>query len=101
MTDYERMIQAIKEYWFDLDTYTNTWPSSKFREMSYSRWAVDEILSLIYMNPEWSPMKAIEEFRSKMAEYRVAPTHYKENIEIFEIAELTAMDLEDILIAMI
>lgn len=94
------MIQAIKEYWFDLDTYTNEWPNSEFQKMSYSRWAVDEILTLIRDHPQWSPVRAVEEFRKTVTEYYNIPTHHDDVRKIFNIAMSTASDISDILTAM-
>lgn len=101
MTDEERMIQALREYWFDLGEPLSSWPESEFKRVAYSRWAVDEILRLMWENSNWSVLKATEEFKSAIQPKVHESTYRVEVKQIFEIAYGAAVDISDILIAMI
>ena len=101
MTDEEKMIQALREYWFDLGEPVSSWPESEFKRVAYSRWAVDEILQLMWENNGWSVLRAAEEFKSKIYNKAIASTNYSEIKQIFDIAYGAAVDISDILIAMI
>lgn len=101
MTDDDRMIRVIKEYAYSyLDHLSADWPESEFKRVAYSRWAVNEILALIYLNPSWTPMRAVEEYKSMVESFYLMPTNYKDMEEIFNIAFSVASDLSDILEAM-
>lgn len=100
MTDDERMIQAIREYWFDLGDPMSSWPNSEFERVSYSKWAVDEIMSMYYSHTTWSPLRATEEFKTVMGQYMLRSTYFIEMNHIFEIAYGAASDISDILVGM-
>ena len=100
MTDDERMIQAIREYWFDLGDPMSSWPKDEFERVAYSKWAVDEILTLFFDNVDWTPLRATEEFKYIMGTYMCRSTNFTEINHIFEIAYRAASDISDILMGM-
>lgn len=101
MTDDERQIRTIVDY---IEEYLPEpgpgWPKKEFERASYSRYAANRILQLLYEHPEWSAMRAVEEFRYTMSKYMYKPTNYPEIHGIFQAAYDVATDLSDILMAM-
>lgn len=98
--DERSIINAIIEYRFDLGEPGWNWPQRDFERLSYSRWAVDEILVMIFNNHDWSPMRAAEEFKILMAECMKRSSNYSETTDMYRIAYDAANDLEDIIHAM-
>ena len=101
MSDDERMIRVIMEYINDIDEPDIGWPEIEFAKASYSRWAASEILVLALANHDWTPLRAVEEFKSMVGKCMLKPTHYTDVTEMFRIAYDTAVDISDILYAMV
>ena len=100
MSDDERMIRVIMDYITDIGEPEANWPEKEFAKVSYSRWAASQILVLALSTPDWSPMRAVEEFKTKVGGFMLKPTYNSDVTEIFRIAYETAIDLSDILYAM-
>lgn len=76
-----------------------------YKEMSYKQWAVDEVKRYVERNLghnyyadisdyiEW-----VTNFIAKMSEYEI---YSKNTALIFNVAKMTALDIKDLLIAMI
>lgn len=101
MSDDERQIRAIIEYIEDIGEPEAKWPKKEFEMVSYSRWAANTILASILSHPDWTPIRAVEEFKYLMSKYLYKPTNYLEVELIFQSAYDTATDISDILMAMI
>ena len=69
-----------------------------FIQSSYSRWAVQELLTFVKQHKDMKPINAIELFIHKMDDY--ACTNSK-NSYIFSVAHDIAEDVYDIFLAMI
>jgi hypothetical protein len=101
MSDDERQIRAVIEYIEDMGEPGVKWPKREFEMLSYSRWAANTILASILAHPNWTPIRATEEFKYEMSKYLYKPTNYTDVEIIFQSAYDTATDISDILMAMI
>jgi len=93
----ERAILAIIRA---LDDYSEgprlDWPDHEKEEVTFSRWAVDEILSLVWDHPWTLASETIEEFALKL-EVWSAMAVTEDQKRIFAVAAETAWELlEDI-----
>lgn len=101
MSNDERMINIIIEYMEGIPIPTSSWPQNKFREASYWRSSAEEILTYVLAHPDWSVIRSVEEFREMVGEFMKKATHYEEATIIFEVAYEAALDISDILMAMV
>lgn len=100
----EKVLNLIKEYRADLENPKHRYPAAWLEDMSYSRWATDEIIKYVqkHMNdPQYTAMKSVHEIHQLFLEYScygdiVNPS---EPMYIFQIAERTADCILDILYA--
>lgn len=98
MTD-ENMeaVLIILEYAANIKEPRRRCKKSYFKELSYSRWATEEILNAVMEHNDKSPVAVLEEFVSQMYMYSTK----RENTGlIFSVAISCAMDILDILYAM-
>ena len=101
MSDDERQIRTIIDYVEEyLPEPQATWPKVEFLRMSYSRWAANYIIKLLYNNPTHTPIRVIEDFKYQMNKYIQKSTNHPEANVPFQYAYEVACDLEDILMAM-
>ena len=104
MTEEERQVQAITEYYHTFGDPAEYWPKLEFERVAYSRWAIDEMLIMIYSHLDWTPMRAVEEFKNLMRDF--ANMTFEKDFghgdmnQIFETAYDVACDVSDILAAM-
>lgn len=98
--DETRMINAIREYIADLGEPEPGWPAKEFNRVSYSSWAATEILAMVLAHADWTPMRAVEEFKTMVAPYGWRNTYNTDANEIFRTAYQVACDISDILYAM-
>lgn len=101
MSDEERQIRAIIEYIEDIGEPQPKWPKVEFEMVSYSKWAAEQILSSALAHPEWSPIRAVEEFKYMVNSCMRKKLNYPEIELIFQSAYDTATDIGDILMAML
>lgn len=101
MNDDTNMINAIKEYIYNIDEPECWWPKSEFNRVSYKKWAANEVLIFVLSHTDWTPTRSVEEFKYAMAKYMYKPTYQQDVTEIFSIAYETADDISDILTAML
>ena len=69
----ESAIHTVLEYKYSVD-FLGSWQGYSFEQISYSRWAADEILRELEENEDAPPLRIIETFRDKMERY----SHYNE-----------------------
>ena len=103
MVPDERQINTIIEYMEGIPIPTSSYPPRIFEDVTYTKWAAEEILIYILAHNEWTVMKSVENFKKKMKRYlnRAMNRNYGYEIApIFEIAIRTAEDISDILYAM-
>lgn len=104
MTDEERQVQAITEFYHSFGEPAFSWPELEFERVAYSRWAIEEILVMVYSHLDWTPMRAVEEFKNLMRDY--ANMTFEKDFGrgkmnfVFETAYDAACDVSDILLAM-
>ncbi|MBS6180517.1 MAG: hypothetical protein KH921_06990 [Erysipelotrichaceae bacterium] len=96
----DRAIFAIKDYMVDLFEPGRNWPKHYFRQRSYARWIVLEILNNIQNRPEIPPIQIVEEFVHKTDEFSGVDHDDKNDSFIFSTAHDIATDILDILRAM-
>ena len=101
MADDERMVNVIIEYMEGVPIPTSSWPANKFRQTAYWRCAAEEILNYVVAHPDWSVIRSVEEFRNMVANFMQKATNFEDATMIFEIAYETALDISDILMAMV
>lgn len=105
MTDEDRMLEVVRNYWFDLGEPGFYFPESEFQRVSYSRWAVDEIMLklLTHSDGRYGVRQAVEEFKNDMKMcVNLAHENQKwDNYSMFVIGYSVAEDLSDMLNAMI
>lgn len=92
------ILSAIREY---ADEYLKepAWrlPKDWFKHISYSRWAVEEILKSIENSKITSPITVVENFIRKMDDFSCSN---QETSIIFSVAHDLAVDILDVLIAL-
>lgn len=93
-------INMIVEYRENLGEFISSWPEIEFDRVAYSRWAADEIIMHILSHTDWTPMKAVLDFKGIVEQYMCIPTNFSEANFIFDIAYDVACDIVDILVAM-
>ena len=92
----ETAIEFVRGYCARLEQQTYPlWRSPEFAQMSYSKTAAYEILSLLESNKDVPPLQTIEEFRDKMNKYSCLNT--KTSI-MFSVAYDIADDISNDLI---
>lgn len=96
----QRSIDLIVEYREELGEPAPNWPKSDFDDLSYSRWAVDEILSLVMTNTNKTPYSIIEEFKYNMNEGYTKYSRFPNIEKVFHIGYSVAEDLLERLYAM-
>lgn len=104
--DDERVLNILRDYRagleYDPRNKSLGWPREWLEEMSYSRWATDEIIQ--YVQDHWceqSAIKSVHEIHQMFFEYSCDGeiANPSEPMYIFQIAEQTANCILDILYA--
>ncbi len=90
---YETVVSIIKNYEGYLE-YNSEMRGYCREYLSYSRWAVAEILHSLSENKTVAPLIVIDDFRDKMLKY--ASFNSKANV-IFTFAQETAEEIIDLL----
>ncbi len=72
--------------------YDNSYSEDEKEEISFSQWALNELLDLLWDHPWTAASDVIEEFACKCQIY-VATSVLPDQKRIFDIAEKTAMQL--------
>lgn len=65
----ERTISIIKEYMQRLEKPNDNVKTSYFKQLSYSRWAVGEILRCVEKQKSIPPARVVEDFIFRMDQY--------------------------------
>lgn len=91
---YESEIEKIKEYIKELDRPNNKMQKNNFRQLSYSKWAANEILYRVMQYPDVNPILLVEQFAFKMNDYscKHGPSSFP-----FSVAYDISMNILDIL----
>lgn len=98
MTNDGRMLSVIREYRAGINDPEKRWPELEFDRASYSKWAVDEIITMIIENPDKSVLENVIVFKNMMRDFACSTSCYNDNIVfIFELAWEIASDIEDII----
>lgn len=74
--------------------YDNDWPDDKKAEVTFSHWALDEILDLVWEHPWTMASDTIENFILKCRLFE-ATSKLPEHKQIFSIAARTGMEILD------
>jgi hypothetical protein len=61
-------VGVVQSYILKLDTFA-IWQGCTFKELSYSKWAANELLKCLEEQQEIPPLLVMESFRDKMDEY--------------------------------
>ena len=67
-----------------------------FKEVSYQRWAGNELLNCIRKNPEQDPIDIISDFATKTREFSMKDHADKRDRQIFNVAYEIATDILEI-----
>lgn len=94
----EQLDLIFQDYLMDMKDPCLQWKKDRFMQSSYSRWAVQELLTFVKQHKDMKPINAIELFIHKMDEYACANS---KNSYIFSVAHDIAEDIYDIFLAMI
>ena len=94
----EQLDLIFQDYLLDMKDPRKKKKKDRFMQSSYSRWAVQELLTFVKQHKDMKPINAIELFIHKMDDY--ACTNSK-NSYIFSVAHDIAEDVYDIFLAMI
>lgn len=101
MFDEDRaMLNAIKEYTYDLKYPQKNCRASYFDQRSYARWAAQECYVWCLSHIDTPIISAVEEFRDRMDDYSTRPHDDRDTSVMFSIAYDVATDILDILLAM-
>lgn len=95
---YERALQLIESYIWDLPEPCSRMKKDRFAQYSYMRWAVDELYDFVEKHPDIPPLESVEMFITKMDNYIYVN---KNNSFIFSVARDIALDVFDVLMAAI
>ncbi|QJU22528.1 hypothetical protein HLY09_25690 [Enterocloster bolteae] len=96
MSKYERVILIIEDYIFDFTEPQRSWDKHWFKEVSYQRWAGNELLNCIRKNPEQDPIDIISDFATKTREFSMKDHADKRDRQIFNVAYEIATDILEI-----
>lgn len=91
-------ISTIQDYMLDLKEPKCNWKASRFSQLSYSRWAANEVLIYVTKRKNISPIIAVEEFIAKVDKYSCMNAKHSYP---FSIAHDIATDILDIFLASI
>lgn len=94
----EQLDLIFQDYLLDMKKPCLQWKKDRFRQSSYSRWAVQELLTFVKQHKDMKPINAIELFIHKMDDYACANSN---NSYIFSVAHDIAEDVYDIFLAML
>lgn len=97
MSKHEQVILIIEDYIFDITEPQRNWDKHWFREVSYQRWAGNELLNRVRRNPEKDPIDVISDFVIKAREFSSKDYEDKEDRQIFGIAYEMATDILEII----
>lgn len=67
MSKHEQVILIIEDYIFDITEPQRNWDKHWFKEVSYQRWAGNELLNRVRRNPEKDPIDIISDIAYEMA----------------------------------
>ena len=98
--NFQRGLDLVIEYREELGDPIPTWPKEDFDRVSYSRFAVDKIISLIMNNTSKTVCQIIEEFKYEMGLGCSKYIRDHGNEKIFTYGYNVAVDLLDRLTAM-
>ena len=96
MSKPAQVILIIEDYIFDITEPQRNWDKHWFREVSYQRWAGNELLNRVRRNPEKDPIDVISDFVIKTREFSSKDYEDKEDRQIFSIAYEMATDILEI-----
>lgn len=99
--DERYIINVLIEYQFNIGEPSSNWPKQDFERVAYARDAVDEIIMLWATNPDWTPMRATEEFKQIAADGMKRKIRYREVYDMYRIMYDTANDVTDIINAIL
>ena len=91
------MIQAIyiiQEYLEHCEGLGCFWKIDYFKQISYSKWAANELIDLLEHNPNIPPIRLVEEFTEKMDDFSVMDLP---DTIMFSIAKDFSENIEDVL----
>lgn len=88
---------AVMDYYHDIPDPRRHLLPLYFKQRSYSRWAVMEILELLHRYPKRRPSRLANDFAKRMERHIDEGENTK---DIFNIALETARDIECLLLAM-
>lgn len=98
--NFQRCLDLVIEYREDIGDPCPAWPKEDFDRVSYSRFAVDEIISLLMKNSHKTVCQVLEEFKYEMGLGCSKYIRNHENEKIFTYGYSVAVDLLDRLSAM-
>lgn len=86
----------VKDYIADIKDPRCNYKREKFMQLSYSKWAAEEVLRTIRKRKDLSPIECVEYFTSKVDQYSL---EHSKSSYIFSVAYDISMDIYDILLA--
>ncbi|MCM1090083.1 MAG: hypothetical protein NC413_04515 [Muribaculum sp.] len=96
MSKHEQVILIIEDYIFDITEPQRNWDKHWFKEVSYQRWAGNELLNRVRRNPDKDPIDVISDFVIKTREFSSKDHGDKEDRQIFSVAYEMATDILEI-----
>lgn len=97
MSKHEQVILIIEDYIFDITEPQRSWDKHWFKEVSYQRWAGNELLNRVREKPEQDPVAIISDFAIKARNFAIKDHSDKGDRQIFDIAYEMATDLLEIM----
>ena len=96
-----RVVSAVEDYIYDLVDPQRNWPKYYFKQVSFSRWAAEEILELVKQTLSLhESIDVISDFSIKMKNFALMDHDDKDDARIFYVAYEVGTDILDILNAM-
>lgn len=92
----ELALSAIEAYIWDLREPRRKYTKQRFVQLSYSRYAAEELYYYVEKHDDISPIQAVEQFSKLMDEYSCSVKN-KEMSFVFSVAYDIAVDVLDIL----
>lgn len=86
----------VQDYILDLSDPRSSLRRSHFKQLSYTKWAAEEVLRTIRKRRDMSPTAAVEEFVNKMDQYALMHGNLS---YIFSVAYDVGLDILDIFMA--
>lgn len=97
MSKNERAILIIEDYIFDLTEPQKDWDQHWFREVSYQRWAGNELLNRVRRNPQRDPVEIVGDFVTQLSKASMKDHEDKTYRQIFNVAYDLALNILEVM----